>query len=102
MTIGAESSRLLKKEPCRQDRAVTGALSILLTTCLLCSGLVSASPASSWRHPFAGKKRQRIIGLLELASIFRPDETDVKAEAGIPTDLEHPSGRMRAPQPMRR
>ena len=90
MTIGAKSSRLLKKEPCRQDHAVTGALSILLMLCLLCSGLVSASPGSSWRHPFAGKKRERIIGLLQLASIFRPDETDVKAEAGIPTHLEQP------------
>jgi hypothetical protein len=77
MTIGAESSRLLKKEPCRQGLSVTVDPSILLMTCLLCSGLVSASPASSWRHPFAGKKRQRIIGLLELASIFRPDETYV-------------------------
>jgi len=66
----------MNKEPYPQRRAITGAFSILLMSCLLSSGLVSARPGSLWRHPYAGKKRQRIIGLLELASIFRADEED--------------------------
>jgi len=66
----------MNKEPYPQRRAITGAFSILLMSCLLSSGLVNARPGSLWRHPYAGKKRQRIIGLLELASIFRADEED--------------------------
>ena len=52
--------------------------------------MVSAVPDSSWRHPWAGKKHQRIIGLLELASIFRPDEEDVEPTAAIPVNLDQP------------
>ena len=80
----------MNKEPFPQGRAITVALSILLMVCLLSSGLVSASPGSLWRHPYAGKKRQRIIGFLELASIFRPDEKDVDPQAAIPINLEKP------------
>ena len=80
----------MNKETCPQRRAITGAFSILLISCLLSSGLVSARPGSLWRHPYAGKKRQRIIGLLELASIFRPDEEDVQPKAAIPINLEQP------------
>ena len=78
------------KETCRQHRAIIGAFSILLMTCLLSSGVVNARSDSSWRHPYAGKKLQRIIGLLELASIFRPDEEDVKPEAELPINLDQP------------
>ena len=78
------------KETCRQHRAIIGAFSILLMTCLLSSGPVNARPDSSWRHPYAGKKLQRIIGLLELASIFRPDEEDVQPNATIPINLDQP------------
>src|SRR5262245_35259639 len=88
MIVRAESSRSLT-EPHRQNRALIRTLSILLMTCLS-SGLVTATQTSVWRHPFAGKKRQRIIGLLELASIFRPDKEAVDPAAGIPSDLEHP------------
>src|SRR5258705_7636008 len=80
----------MNKEPCPQRRAITGAFSILLMSCLLSSGLVNARPGSLWRHPNAGKKRQRIIGLLELASIFRPDEEDVQPQDAIPINLEQP------------
>jgi hypothetical protein len=80
----------MKKERCPQRRAITGAFSILMMSCLLSSGLVSAAPGSSWRHPFAGKKHQRIIGLLELASIFRPDEEDVQPNAAILINPERP------------
>ena len=80
----------MNKETCPQRRAITFAFSILLVSCLLSSGLVSATPDSLWRHPYAGKKRQRIIGLLELASIFRPDEEDVQPTAAIPINLEQP------------
>jgi len=66
----------MNEQPCPQRRAITSAFSILLVSCILSSGLVSARPGSLWRHPYAGKKRQRIIGLLELASIFRADEED--------------------------
>lgn len=79
----------MNKEPCSQQ-AITRAVSIFLMSCLLGSGLVSAGPGSLWRHPYAGKKRQRIIGLLELASIFRPDEEDVPPEAAIPINREQP------------
>ena len=80
----------MNKEPCPQRHAIFGALSIVLMACLLSSGLVSARPGSGWRHPYAGKKRQRIIGLLELASIFRPDEEDVSAEAPITVNPDQP------------
>ena len=80
----------MNNEPFPQRRAITGAFSILLMSCLLSSGLVSARSGSSWRHPYAGKKRQRIIGLLELASIFRPDEENVQPAAAIPVNLEQP------------
>ena len=80
----------MNKEPCPQFRAISVAFSVLLMSCLLSSGVVSASPGSSWRHPYAGKKRQRIIGFLELASIFRPDEKDIDPQALIPTNLEQP------------
>ena len=80
----------MNKGPCPQRRAITRPFSILLMSCLLTSGLVSARPDSVWRHPYAGKKRQRIIGLLELASIFRPDEEDVQPEATIPIILDKP------------
>ena len=80
----------MNKEQCPQRRAITGAFSILLMSCLLSSGVVSARPGSSWRHPYAGKKRQRIIGLLQLAGIFRPDEEDVQPDAAIPINLEQP------------
>ena len=80
----------MKKQPFPQRRALTGACSILLLLCLLSSGLVSARPGSSWRHPYAGKKRQRIIGLLELASIFRPDEEDVPPTAAISINPQQP------------
>jgi len=80
----------MNKEPCPQFHAITVAFSVLLMSCLLGSSLVSARPGSSWRHPYAGKKRQRIIGFLELASIFRPDEKDVDPQAAIPIDLEQP------------
>jgi hypothetical protein len=89
MTVRAERSRLLNRDPCRRSRALLGVLSVLLIACLT-SGLVSARPGSTWRHPYAGKKHQRIVGLLEVASIFRPDKTDVDVAAGIPTDLEQP------------
>src|SRR5688500_8950310 len=78
------------KWSCPQRHAIIGAISILLMSCLLSSGLVSARPGSSWRHPYAGKKRQRIIGLLEVASIFRPDEKDVQPTAAIPINLQQP------------
>ena len=80
----------MNKEPCPQSRAITGAFSILLMSCLLSNCIVSARPDSLWRHPYAGKKRQRIIGLLELASIFRPDEEDVQPKAAIPINLDQP------------
>src|SRR4029078_7000328 len=80
----------MNKESYPQRRGITGAVSILLMSCFLSSGLVSAVPDSSWRHPWAGKKHQRIIGLLELASIFRPDEEDVEPTAPIPVDLDQP------------
>src|SRR5262245_39250593 len=89
MTVPSKRSRSLNKKSCRRSCALISALAILWMTCLN-SGLASARQSSSWRHPFAGKKRERIVGLLELASIFRPDKTDVDAAAGIPTDLEHP------------
>lgn len=78
------------KQSCPQHRGITGAFSILLMMCLLSSDLVSARPDSLWRHPYAGKKRQRIIGLLELASIFRPDEEDVPPEAPISVNPDKP------------
>ena len=78
------------KKSCLQRRAIIGAISILLMSCVLSSTLVNARPGSTWRHPYAGKKRQRIIGLLELASIFRPDEKDVEPQAPIPVNLEQP------------
>lgn len=80
----------MNKEPCLRRHAITGAVSIVLVLCLLSSRPVSAGRGSLWRHPYAGKKRQRIIGMLELASIFRPDEVDVQPEAGIPIKLEQP------------
>ena len=80
----------MKKQPFPQRRAITGAFSVLLLLCLLSSCLVSAGPGSSWRHPYAGKKRQRIIGLLELASIFRPDEEDVEPTAAITINQQQP------------
>ena len=80
----------MNTETCPQHRAITVAFSILLVACVLSSGLVSARPDSSWRHPYSGKKRQRIIGLLELASIFRPGEKDVQPQAAIPINLEQP------------
>src|ERR1043166_6088589 len=73
-----------------QRRALTSAVSVLLMSCLLTTGLASAAGDSSWRHPYAGKKYQRIIGLLELASIFRPDDEDVQPHAAIPSNLETP------------
>ena len=73
-----------------QRRALTSAVSVLLMSCLLTTGLASAAGDSSWRHPYAGKKYQRIIGLLELASIFRPDDEDVQPHAAIPSNLENP------------
>ncbi len=80
----------MSKEPCPQRRAITAAFSILLMSCVLSSSLVSARPDSSWRHPYSGKKRQRIIGLLELASIFRPDEERVPPAAPISINPEQP------------
>jgi hypothetical protein len=80
----------MNKEPCRQRRAIIRVVSLLLISCLLSSGLVSAKPRSSWRHPYAGKKRKRIIGLLELASIFRPEEENVQPDAAIPINPDQP------------
>jgi hypothetical protein len=80
----------MKKEPCPHHPAITRATSILLLSCILSGGLVSARPGSSWRHPYAGKKHQRIIGLLELASIFLPDEEDVPPTAAIPINPDKP------------
>lgn len=80
----------MNKEQCPQRGAITGVFSIVLMSCLFSSGLVTARSDSLWRHPYAGKKRQRIIGLLELASIFRPDEKDVHPNAAVPINLEQP------------
>ncbi len=80
----------MNKEPCPQRRVISRAFSILLILCLLSSGIVSAGSGPVWRHPFAGKKRKRIIGLLELASIFRPDEEDVPPEASISVNPDQP------------
>jgi hypothetical protein len=43
----------LNKESCPQRRSITFAFTILLVSCLLGSGLVSARPDSLWRHPLA-------------------------------------------------